>query len=168
MVGWHPQLDGHEFEETLEGGEGQGRLACCSPQGCKQSDMTEWLNNIEVTFEYSNIISSFSPSPSSHITHRHIRIHTYTQTLRLKHALSLCFQNLNFPVICILSLSSFSFSIDHLCFDSGIFTYFCSCSATRPCRTLCGSMNCNTLGSSILQHPPEFAQIHILWVGDAI
>ena len=33
MVGWHHQLDGHEFEQALEVGDGQGRLACCSPWG---------------------------------------------------------------------------------------------------------------------------------------
>ena len=89
-------------------------------------------------------------------------LHTYTQTLRLKNSLPLFFQNLNFPVICILSLNNFSFSIYHLCFDSGIFIYFCSFSATKSCWTLCDPMNCNTLGSSILQYLPEFAQIHIL------
>ena len=33
MVGWHHQLDGHEFEQTLGDGEGQGSLQCCSPWG---------------------------------------------------------------------------------------------------------------------------------------
>ena len=32
MIGWHHQLNGHEFEQTLGDGEGQGTLACCSPQ----------------------------------------------------------------------------------------------------------------------------------------
>ena len=41
MAGWHHQLDGHEFEEAPEDGEGQGSLACFSPWGCKESDMTE-------------------------------------------------------------------------------------------------------------------------------
>ena len=41
MVGWHHQLDGHEFEQALEVGDGQGRLASCSPRGRKESDMTE-------------------------------------------------------------------------------------------------------------------------------
>ena len=45
MVGWHHRLNGHEFEQTLGDGEGQGSLACCSPQGRKESDMTERLNN---------------------------------------------------------------------------------------------------------------------------
>ena len=41
MVGWHLQLDGHEFEQALGVGNGQGGLMCCSPRGCKESDMTE-------------------------------------------------------------------------------------------------------------------------------
>ena len=40
-VGWHHQLDGHEFEQTLEDNEGQGSLAWCSPQGHKELDTTE-------------------------------------------------------------------------------------------------------------------------------
>ena len=40
MVGWHHQPNGHEFEQALENGEGQGSLACCSPWGCKESFMT--------------------------------------------------------------------------------------------------------------------------------
>ena len=43
-VGQHHQLDGHEFEQAPGVGDGQGRLACCSPWGHKVSDMTEWLN----------------------------------------------------------------------------------------------------------------------------
>ena len=44
MVGWHPQLDGHESEQTPVDGEGQGSRTCCSPWGCKKSNMTEWLS----------------------------------------------------------------------------------------------------------------------------
>ena len=40
MAGWHHQLDGHEFEEAPGVGDGQGGLECCSPWGCKESDMT--------------------------------------------------------------------------------------------------------------------------------
>ena len=40
MVGWHQQHNGHEFEQTPGDGEGQGRLACCSPWGHKESDKT--------------------------------------------------------------------------------------------------------------------------------
>ena len=45
MIGWHHQLNGHEFEQTLGDSEGQGSLACCSPWGCKELDTTEGLNN---------------------------------------------------------------------------------------------------------------------------
>ena len=44
MVGWYHRLNGHEFGCTPGVGDGQGRLACCSPWGCKESDMTEWLH----------------------------------------------------------------------------------------------------------------------------
>ena len=45
MVGWHHQLNGHEFEQTVGDSDGQGSLACYSPRGHKESDTTEWLNN---------------------------------------------------------------------------------------------------------------------------
>ena len=45
MVGWHHRPNGHEFEQALGDGERQGSLACCSPRGHKESDMTERLNN---------------------------------------------------------------------------------------------------------------------------
>ena len=45
MAGWHHQLNGHEFEQAPGDDEGQGSLACYSPWGCKESDMTEQLNN---------------------------------------------------------------------------------------------------------------------------
>ena len=45
MVGWHHRLDGLEFEQAAGVGEGQGSLVCYSLWGCKESDMTELLNN---------------------------------------------------------------------------------------------------------------------------
>ena len=52
MVGWHHQLDEHEFEQSPGVGDGQGRLACCSPWGHKESDRTEQLNWTEVIWDY--------------------------------------------------------------------------------------------------------------------
>ena len=49
-VGWHHWLNGHEFEQAPGVGDGQGSLACCSPWGCKELDMTEWLNWTELNF----------------------------------------------------------------------------------------------------------------------
>ena len=45
MVGWHHWLNGHEFEQAPGDIEGQGSLVRCSPWGCKESDVTWWLNN---------------------------------------------------------------------------------------------------------------------------
>ena len=36
IIGWHHQLNGHEFEHSLGDSEGQGNLACYSPWGCKE------------------------------------------------------------------------------------------------------------------------------------
>ena len=41
MIGWHHQLNGHEFEQALGLGDGQGSLACCSPWCHQESDVTE-------------------------------------------------------------------------------------------------------------------------------
>ena len=41
MARWHHQLDGHESEQALGVGDGQGSLACCESWGRKESDMTE-------------------------------------------------------------------------------------------------------------------------------
>ena len=44
MVGWHPWLDGHEFEQALGVGDGKGSLACCSPWVLKESEtqLSNW------------------------------------------------------------------------------------------------------------------------------
>ena len=45
MDGRPHQLNAREFEQTLGDGKGQGSLACCGTWGCRESDMTERLNN---------------------------------------------------------------------------------------------------------------------------
>ena len=45
MIGWHHQLNGHEFEQTPGDGEGQESLACFSPRDIKEVDRTNQLNN---------------------------------------------------------------------------------------------------------------------------
>ena len=47
MVGWHHQLNGHEFQQGPGFGGGQGSLACCSQWGHKELDMTEQLNQTD-------------------------------------------------------------------------------------------------------------------------
>ena len=48
MVGWHHQLDGHEFEKVPGVGDGQGSLVCCSPWGRKELDANEGLNQTDL------------------------------------------------------------------------------------------------------------------------
>ena len=67
MVGWHHQFDGHECEQTPGDNEGQRRLACFSPWGLKESEVTERLNNSNNThhtalknfFVFSPLISDY-------------------------------------------------------------------------------------------------------------
>jgi len=50
MVGWHHRFNGHEFEQALGVGDGEGSLTCCRPWSCKESDMTEGLNWSELNW----------------------------------------------------------------------------------------------------------------------
>ena len=64
MVGWHHRLDGHEFEQVPGVGDRQVSLVCCSSQGRKELDMTEWLNwtphpSLHLPFEARDCV--FSP-----------------------------------------------------------------------------------------------------------
>ena len=51
MVGWHHQLNGHEFEQASRVGDGQGGLACCSPWGRRELDRTHHLNSTTIIYK---------------------------------------------------------------------------------------------------------------------
>ena len=78
MVGWHHRLDGHEFEQALGVGDGQGSLVCCIPWCRKESDTTErpnwlplWCSRIISTSQghlISNLISYTTIIPLCHAT----------------------------------------------------------------------------------------------------
>ena len=53
-VGWYHWLNGHEFEQALGDGEGQGSLACCSPWGHKESDMTDDWTTTTIDYKYTH------------------------------------------------------------------------------------------------------------------
>ena len=55
MVGWHHQLNGHEFEQASGDGEGQGSLACCNLWGHKELDRTEQLNDTDCSLPGSSV-----------------------------------------------------------------------------------------------------------------
>ena len=48
MVGWHYQLNGHEFEQAPGASDAQGSLVCYSPRGLKELDTSEQLNWTEL------------------------------------------------------------------------------------------------------------------------
>ena len=52
MVEWHHWLNGHDSEQALGVGDEQGKLACCSPWGCKELDMTDWLSWTELRVKF--------------------------------------------------------------------------------------------------------------------
>ena len=54
MVGWHHQLNGHEFEQALGDDDGQGSLVCCSPWDRKESGMSGWLDNNNTNIKFNN------------------------------------------------------------------------------------------------------------------
>ena len=59
LVGWHHRLSGHEFEQAPGDGEGQGSLACCSPWGRKELDMTEQPNN-SIAHRWHSLLTVFN------------------------------------------------------------------------------------------------------------
>ena len=65
MARWHHWCNGHELGQTSGDGEGQGGLACCSPGGCKELDMTGWLNNNKSNTRYFPLFVCFIASCSS-------------------------------------------------------------------------------------------------------
>ena len=77
MVGGHHQLNGHESEQTLGDGKGQGNLACCSPWGLKESDMTEQLNNNNKALGWTGWISLQSKGLSRVFSNTTIRKHKF-------------------------------------------------------------------------------------------
>ena len=69
-VRWHHQLNGHEFEQAPGAGDGQGGVVCCRPWGRKESDMTEQLNQTELSSQQEawcmlNIMLAFTIIPIS-------------------------------------------------------------------------------------------------------
>ena len=72
MAGQHHKLDGHEFEQALGYGEGQGSLVCCSLWGHKEFDTTEQLNNNSNGMSAGSLLCSpkLAQSWQGHIKHK--------------------------------------------------------------------------------------------------
>ena len=91
-VGWHHRLDGHDCEQALGVGDCQGGLACCSPWGRKDSDMTEQLNWTDSWFPllYSrnqhNIVKQWYSNKKKNffLKHSEIPTHSHYECLQFK------------------------------------------------------------------------------------
>ena len=68
-VGWHHGLNGREFEQAPGVGDGQGSLACCSSWGRQESNMTEWLNWIELNWAELGLTQCWL-APGAHVLDR--------------------------------------------------------------------------------------------------
>ena len=175
MVGWHHWLGGHYFEQMQGDSEGQGSLACCSPWGHKELDMTEWLNNSNKEKEAIKWKMTFS-------THKTEKIHrTFCCSSVTKSCLTLCDSvDCSTPGSLVLHCLSEFF---HCHLPPSIPAHrellktfstlkklntYCCCSVTRLCLILCNPMGCSTPGFPVLHCLPEFAQTHVHWINDAI
>ena len=87
IVGLYHRLNGHEFEQTPGAGDGQGGLVCGNPWGCKETDMTEWLNWLTDPYygaETSRLISEHHHSFK--LTHK-IKHHNHTPRMILNESI---------------------------------------------------------------------------------
>ena len=66
MAEWHHWLNGHEFEQALGVGDGQGSLVCCSPWGRKESDTIKQLNWTETSRNGASQVALVVKNLSSH------------------------------------------------------------------------------------------------------
>ena len=87
MVGWHHRLNGHEFEQAPEVGDGQESLVCSSSWGCKESDTTkrlDWTDWFSSEAYLQGCCECWqSSSPTSYISHWLLlcnRLHVYIST----------------------------------------------------------------------------------------
>ena len=73
IIGWHHWLNGHDYEQTLGDGEGQGSLACCSPQAHKELDIaTEQQQMMSWEWHFTSVVFPGIHNPSL-ITRKNIR-----------------------------------------------------------------------------------------------
>ena len=93
MIRWHHQLNEHEFEQIPGDGEGQIMLECCSLWGCKESGMTQVLNNSKLSSNTVNKLNEF--------------IHKFPNYpfINLFTKYNFCFLNIEYQALCLMQVS---------------------------------------------------------------
>ena len=107
MVGWHHQLNWHEFEQTPGDSEGQGSLACCSSCDCKESDRIEQLNNSKYKKKDNSWIKTLL---ELHTSAKHYILFAYTHCL--------------YNVTKGFEIMAFIFSLFYFIFPHGFIVFF--------------------------------------------
>ena len=120
MIGWHHRLNGHEFEQALGVGDGQGSLACCSAWGRKESD-TEWLDWTEL-LDGSGVECRGSENPCSQRNSRGIWYQLFSPLICIRKSLPLSFLFPLVPKPSILSTQAPRSSCQHL-LPRGVWLY---------------------------------------------
>ena len=127
---------------------GQRSLAGYSPWGLKESDTTYWLNHhifqykMKIKEKRINCLDSSEPW----FPYLHGRLYVGWQGFWE-----------DCEITCV-KVSAQSSNCKRCCW----------CSVAKLCLTLCSTMDCSTAGSSVLRYLPEFVQIYVHWVSDAI
>ena len=110
MVGWHYQLSGHEFEQALGDGEGQGSLACCSLWGRKESGTTQGLSNNNLRYAYlSSVFGEMSVKVFGPVLNCVICVPLFIFSLKLNQT----FQHIH--LVCMASVFSKQLSFNYMC-----------------------------------------------------
>ena len=142
MVVWHHWLDGHEFEQALGVGEGQGSLACFSPWDGEESDVTERLNCTELDWGVQKFIRTQDMSFGVYTCHNHF---FFCQKIFLR-ILFVKKEKGNIRAIPGVSSQSEATNIWKV--------YYCKCfkcwaKSLQSCPTLCNPVDCSLPGSSV-------------------
>ena len=163
MAGWHHWLDGRESEWTPGVGDGQGGLACWDSWGCKELDTTEWLNWTELNWYKMEVFSHMHNARSHMKAFKVVWFYLRLSALRKKvHMSILSFLTCFIFFKWLIMTWHITYIIKYL---SSSFRFS---SVTQSCLTLGESMDCSMPGLPVHHQLPEFTQIHIHWVSDAI
>ena len=93
MAGWHHRLSGHEFDQALGVGDGQGSLASCSPLGRKELGIIEWLN-----WEFTNILNGSGTDFLENNTAIRVRMMIFWPKMKMTYKILHPFTNCSFLV----------------------------------------------------------------------
>ena len=142
MVGWHHRLNGRGFEQTPGDGEGQGSLACFSPWGLKELDMTEGLNKQHEGGVWENL--------GNNVIALYLKWSYDIQPYSFVKILATVSQR-----VILLYITCFKWRWNEDFFIRQV--KWSVMLVAQSCPTLCNPLDCNMPGFPVLHHLPEVA-----------